>query len=375
LRLRQFDMAVTGGVDQMMTPPSYVKFCKIGALSPDGSRPFDAGANGFVMGEGSGVLILKRLSDALRDGDRVYALIRAVGASSDGRGKGITAPNPKGQRLAVERTFSQVGYGPDSVGLLEAHGTSTKVGDVVEAQTAAEVFKGAAARSIGLGSVKSQIGHLKAAAGVASLIKATLALHHKKLPPTINFKTPNPGIDWDKSPFSVITELREWESKGPRRANVSAFGFGGTNFHVALEEATPETTSWTPSFTQEAAEASLGSQAAVIASMDPSLGGETFFFRGDSPSAVYDAVAAFRAGAPKSGPLTAAAFRVNSRARGAYALNLAAETAAKLGDKLDFLLKSRDASVWEKTPPAFKPKSIHPARTPPKSPNVAFMFP
>ena len=123
LRLRQFDMAVTGGVDQMMTPPSYVKFCKIGALSPDGSRPFDAGANGFVMGEGSGVLILKRLSDALKDGDRIYALIRSVGASSDGRGKGITAPNPKGQRLAVERTFAQVDYGPESVGLLEAHGT------------------------------------------------------------------------------------------------------------------------------------------------------------------------------------------------------------------------------------------------------------
>ncbi len=205
LRLGQFDAVVTGGVDQMMAAPAYVKFSKIGALSPDGSRPFDAGANGFVMGEGCGVLVLKRLSDALRDGDRVYALIRNIGASSDGRGKGITAPNPKGQRLAMERAFEGLDYGPADVGLLEAHGTSTPVGDAVEVQTAAEVFKGVPAGSVALGSVKSQIGHLKAAAGAAGLVKAALALHHKTLPPSINFKTPNPNIDWKASPFSFVT--------------------------------------------------------------------------------------------------------------------------------------------------------------------------
>ncbi|MCX5783766.1 MAG: polyketide synthase, partial [Elusimicrobia bacterium] len=170
LLLKHFDMAVCGGVDQMMSASAYVKFSKIGALSPDGSFVFDARANGFVMAEGCGMVVLKRLSDAVRDGDKIYALIRAIGASSDGKGKGITAPNPKGQKLAIEKTFEQVDYTPGDIGLMEAHGTATKVGDVVEFESINEIFSPYASQkgSIGVGSVKSNIGHAKAAAGIAS---------------------------------------------------------------------------------------------------------------------------------------------------------------------------------------------------------------
>ena len=237
LREGNFDMAIVGGVDQMMSPSAYIKFCKIGALSEKGSCPFDAKADGFVMAEGAGTVILKRLSDAVKDGDKVYAVIRAVGASSDGKGKGITAPNPKGQKIAVEKTFEQLDYTPGEVGLVEAHGTSTRVGDAVELNALYEIFSPyAKPATIGLGSVKSQIGHAKAAAGIASLIKTSMALYNKVLPPSVNFETPNPTVDWATSPFRVITKAEPWNTDKVRRANVSAFGFGGTNFHVALEE-------------------------------------------------------------------------------------------------------------------------------------------
>ena len=237
LREGNYDMAIVGGIDQMMSSSAYIKFCKIGALSAKGSCPFDAKADGFVMAEGAGTVILKRLSDAVKDGDKVYAVIRAVGASSDGKGKGITAPNPKGQKIAVEKTFEQLDYTPGDVGLIEAHGTSTRVGDAVELNALYDIFSPyAKPGTIGLGSVKSQIGHAKAAAGIASLIKTSMALYNKVLPPSVNFETPNPTVDWASSPFRVITKAEPWNTDKVRRANVSAFGFGGTNFHVALEE-------------------------------------------------------------------------------------------------------------------------------------------
>ncbi|MFA6029319.1 MAG: SDR family NAD(P)-dependent oxidoreductase [Elusimicrobiota bacterium] len=378
LRLRQFDMVVTGGIDQMMAPPSFVKFSKIGALSADGSRPFDAGANGFVMGEGAGVLVLKRVSDAVRDGDRIYALIRAIGAASDGRGKGITAPNPKGQRLAIERTFAQLDYLPEDVGLLEAHGTSTKVGDQVELQTASESFKGARPGSIGIGSVKSQIGHLKAAAGIAALIKAALAVHEKTLPPSINFKNPNPGVDWASCPFFVVTEPRPWSSAGkPRRANVSAFGFGGTNFHLALEEATPQTVSWTSAASAAAAEPGPRVDPSLLSTgtLPNALGGEAFFIGGASKAAVLESLRELRARVPAQGPLTRLAGEWNAARRsGEFVVSIAAESPEKLVEKIDLVLNAK-ADVWEKTPPVFRPKAIHPERRPAKRPKIGFMFP
>ncbi|MBE2237611.1 MAG: type I polyketide synthase, partial [Caldilineaceae bacterium] len=235
------DAVIAGGVDRNMGAAIFVKFCKIGALSATGSRPFGAGADGFVMGEGSASFLLKRLSDAERDGDKVYAVIRGVGASSDGKGKGITAPNPQGQILAAMRAWENAELDPATATLLEAHGTSTKVGDVVEVESLNTVFGDAARHSIGLGSAKSNIGHLKAGAGAAGLLKATMALRDKVLPPTLNAQQPNPNIDFAHSPFYLLHAAQAWEQPrtGPRRAGVSAYGFGGTNFHLVLEEHVP----------------------------------------------------------------------------------------------------------------------------------------
>ncbi len=243
LLAHRFDAALAGGVDRSMGPESFVKFSKIGALSPDGSRPYAEGANGFVMGEGAALFLLKRLEDAEIDGDNIYAVIRALGSSSDGKGKGITAPNPLGQQRAVERAWQNAGLSLADAGLIEGHGTSTRVGDVAEVSTLISVFGnlGLPEGSIGLGSVKSNIGHLKSAAGAAGILKAALALHHKILPPTANFERPNPGIDFAHSPFTILTAARPWDVKERqvRRAGVSAFGFGGANFHAVLEEYRP----------------------------------------------------------------------------------------------------------------------------------------
>ncbi|MBP6787789.1 MAG: acyltransferase domain-containing protein, partial [Candidatus Promineofilum sp.] len=235
------DAVLTGGVDRNMGINSFVKFCKIGALSATGTRPFGDGADGFVMGEGAGAFLLKRLEDAERAGDTIYAVIRGVAGSSDGKGKGITAPNPIGQQLAVQRAWANAEMDPATATLIEAHGTSTRVGDVVEVESLAAMFNGAPRGSIGLGSAKSNIGHLKAGAGAAGLLKAALALHHKIMPPTLNANPTNPNVDFKQTPFFPIHEAREWTRTNgtPRRAGVSAYGFGGTNFHLVLEEHVP----------------------------------------------------------------------------------------------------------------------------------------
>ncbi len=195
------------------------------------------------MGEGAALLVLKRLADAERDGDRIYAVIRGIAGSSDGKGKGITAPNPVGQKLAVERAWRNAGLDPSLCSLIEGHGTSTRVGDVVELESMRDAFADSGLRpgAIALGSVKSNIGHLKGGAGAAGMLKTVLALRHKVIPPSLHFDRPNPNIDWSSSPFAVNTQLREWELQngGPRVAGVSAFGFGGTNFHAVLEEHVP----------------------------------------------------------------------------------------------------------------------------------------
>lgn len=237
LQLRQVDMAIAGASDRTMDPATYAKFSAIGALSATHSTPFDSGANGFVMGEGAGAIVLKRLVDAISDGDQIHAVIRGIGASSDGRGKGITAPSKRGQAQAVMRAYNQAGYSVKTVSLIEAHGTSTRVGDATELGTLNEIFDGfSPGDHIAVGSIKSQIGHLKAAAGIAGVLKATLAISKNTIPPSAGFKNPNETVNWKENPFFVPTTSMKWEHNGtPLRAGVSAFGFGGTNFHIALE--------------------------------------------------------------------------------------------------------------------------------------------
>ena len=222
-----------------MGASTFVKFCKIGALSATGTRPYAEGADGFVMGEGSAIFLMKRLADAERDGDNIYAVLRGIGASSDGKGKGITAPNPIGQKSALERAWQNAGLSPATATLIEGHGTSTRVGDVVEAQSIADLLKSQdlPVHSVALGSVKSNIGHFKGAAGAAGLLKTALALRDKVLPPSVHCEHPSPDIDFAHSPVYVTPhcsrgQFRPASSVGC--AGVSAFGFGGTNFHIVL---------------------------------------------------------------------------------------------------------------------------------------------
>jgi len=242
LTSRRADMMISGGVDADNSIGSYLCFSKTPAFSRNENvRTFDAEADGMMVGEGLGMLILKRLEDAEADGDRIYAVIRAIGSSSDGRFKSIYAPRPSGQAKALRRAYEEAGFGPETVRLIEAHGTGTPAGDPAEFEGLREVFTEGSFQpgTIALGSVKSQIAHTKAAAGAASLIKTALALHHKVLPPTINVSKPNPKLDLANSPFYISTETRPWiraKSQPPRRAGVSSFGFGGTNFHVVMEE-------------------------------------------------------------------------------------------------------------------------------------------
>ncbi|WP_228059619.1 type I polyketide synthase [Plectonema radiosum] len=234
------DMMLTGGVDTDNSIVAYMCFSKTPAVSPsENVKPFDAESDGMMLGEGIGMLVLKRLEDAERDNDRIYAVIKGVGTSSDGRHKSIYAPRAEGQMKALERAYQEAGFTPQTVGLIEAHGTGTMAGDPAEFAALKAVFsQDNFSQSIALGSVKSQIGHTKAAAGAASLIKTALALHHKVLPPTINVNQPNPKLEIESSPFYLNTQTRPWLQVGktPRRAGVSSFGFGGTNFHIVLEE-------------------------------------------------------------------------------------------------------------------------------------------
>jgi acyl transferase domain-containing protein/acyl carrier protein/NAD(P)-dependent dehydrogenase (short-subunit alcohol dehydrogenase family) len=243
LEENDFDAVITGGIDANMSASTFVKFCKIGALSATGTRPYADGADGFVMGEGAALFLLKRLEDAEKNRDKIYAVLRGIGGSSDGKGKGITAPNPIGQKLAVQRGWENASLSPETATMIEGHGTSTKVGDAAELESLLEVFNkyNLPNQSVALGSVKSNIGHLKGAAGAAGILKTVLSLHEKVVPPSLNFDKPNPNIDFNKSPFYVNTELRPWEETrdGIRRAGVSAFGFGGTNFHAVMEEYIP----------------------------------------------------------------------------------------------------------------------------------------
>ena len=235
------NVALAGGIDTNQTPFSYLCFSKTHALSPSGQpRPFDQSADGIVISEGLAVIVMKRLADAKRDGDRIYAVIKASATSSDGKALSMTAPHPAGQRRALERVYQKAGISPKTLGLYEAHGTGTAAGDQAELETITRTLQEhqAEPNACAVGSVKSLIGHTKSSAGVVGLIKAALSLYHKVLPPHYGVETPLPPLTDFHSPTYLLDQPRPWlaHPNYPRRAAVSAFGFGGTNYHALLEE-------------------------------------------------------------------------------------------------------------------------------------------
>ena len=372
-----FDAAITGGIDRNMGATSYIKFSKIGALSATGTRPYADGADGFVMGEGAAIFLLKRLADAERDGDKIYAVLRGIGGSSDGKGKGITAPNPIGQKLAIERAWQNAGLSPATVTLMEGHGTSTRVGDSVEVESFSDVLSNfdLPTGSVALGSVKSNIGHLKGAAGAAGILKAALALRDKVLPPSLHCDHPSPDIDFAHSPLYVNGKLKPWTvvADGVRRAGVSAFGFGGTNFHAVLEEYIPHRLNGNgkpvAAVSETPTPASFNGNGAVhIAAKAPLRG--ALLIGGASAAALADRLRTIQKAAETGhAPQPAAPFEADLRAPERLAIDYA--DAADLADKSAKALKALAANLpalWK----ALRSQGVFRGHGP--APKVAFLY-
>ena len=362
LRTHQADAALVGAVDISDNILGFTAFAKTMVLSPDGrSRPFDQQANGIVISEGVGALVLKRLSDALKNGDTVHAVIKGIGSSSDGKNRSLTAPHPEGQMLALKRAYEDAGIAPGTIGMIEAHGTGTVVGDQSEIESLGIVFgKNQKARPYcAVGSVKSNIGHAKVAAGMAGIIKGIMALKHKVLPATMGIETPNARIDFVQSPFYLNTENRPWlkqESDPPRRCGVSAFGFGGTNFHAVIEEFGTYTA---------AGHSDVAKDAQIFC-----FGAENKTMLGKKLEGVYDQLA--HAGHVDNDELARALFQERPPApdREPYILNIVAtspmDLRAKIVETLAVLHKT-DATAW--------PEAVY--CTDPSAPGgkVCFLFP
>ncbi len=245
LREGESDLALAGGVNLLLSPATTIALSKAQMMAPDGRcKAFDAAADGYVRGEGCGMIVLKRLRDAVAAGDRILALIRGSAVNHDGRSNGLSAPNGPAQEAVLHAALRDAGLSPRDIGYIEAHGTGTRLGDPIEIEALRSVFcqNRSLSSPLMLGSVKTNIGHLESAAGIAGLIKLILMLEHRQVPPHLHLKNPNPLLGIKDSPLVIPTRLTDWTSEsGPRRAGVSSFGFGGTNAHVILEEPpTPE---------------------------------------------------------------------------------------------------------------------------------------
>ena len=363
LETRSSDVAVVAATDLMQTAFTYLCFSKTQALSPTGQpRVFDDTADGIVISEGLAVAVLKRLDDALLEGDKIYGVIKSVGASSDGKDKGLTAPRPIGQIRAFERAYGKAGFDPATVGLMEAHGTGTVVGDRTEAESLTTYFrqKGAPDRTIALGSVKSMVGHTKCAAGFAGMIKAIMAMRHRALPPTLGVTKPNAKAGLDSSPMYVNTESRPWLKRpdgAPRRAGVSAFGFGGTNFHAVLEEF----------------ELPDGSAPEESSFRDWPV--ELFLWRKKSSADLLASLAKVRSaleqGAqPLLGDLAAAVYWEEGRGEGVHTLAIVAASLEELAQKLDAARAAVEAGKDHKDP-----RGIYYSPQAAPAGKIAFAFP
>lgn len=240
IKNHDIDVAVVGGTNLIMSPAISIAFSKLQAVSPNGHcRSFDADADGYVRGEGAGVILLKRLSDAQRNHDNILGILKGTGINQDGKSNGLTAPNGASQKKLIIDTLHKLNIDPGTIGYVEAHGTGTPLGDPIEVNALIDAYgkNRDAENPLLIGSVKSNIGHLEAAAGMASVIKVLLAFRHKMIPGNLNYHTPNPEIRWEDAPLKVVVSNTEWNSNGRiRRAAVDSFGFGGSNAHVILEE-------------------------------------------------------------------------------------------------------------------------------------------
>ncbi|MEP6914711.1 MAG: type I polyketide synthase, partial [Acidobacteriota bacterium] len=242
LRADECTVAVVGGVQLLLTPEPTIGFCKASMLSPDGRcRAFDARANGYVRSEGGGVVVLRPLADAVRDGDAIYAVVLATAINQDGHTTGMTVPSGRAQEAMLRAALAGARLTPSDIHYIEAHGTGTAVGDPIEASAMGAVMSEGQppGRFCAIGSVKSNIGHLEAASGMAGLIKTALAIRYRALPPSLHFESPNPAIDFDALRLRVVTTLEPWPDSGLARAGVNGFGFGGANAHALLQEHAP----------------------------------------------------------------------------------------------------------------------------------------
>ncbi|MEM6776223.1 MAG: SDR family NAD(P)-dependent oxidoreductase [Planctomycetota bacterium] len=232
------EAALAGGVNALILPDFFIAFSQLGVLSPDGRcKTFDASANGYARSEGAGMVLLKPLSKAQADGDRIYCVIRATALNQDGRTPGLTVPSGEQQERLVRRACRLAGIRPSDVGYVEAHGTGTSVGDPIEAAALARALGTGRNRPCHIGSVKTNVGHLEAGAGITSLIKVALSLHHEQIPPHLHLQTPNPEIDFERWNLSVPTSLQPWQHGSmPRVAGINGFGYGGANAHVVVGE-------------------------------------------------------------------------------------------------------------------------------------------
>ncbi|RRR70749.1 MAG: acyltransferase domain-containing protein, partial [Candidatus Viridilinea halotolerans] len=247
LRQRECDLALAGGVSLILTPTTSTILAEMHATAPDGvSKTFDASADGYGRGEGCGVLILKRHSDAERDGDTIYALIRGSAVNHDGRSGGLTVPNGLAQEALLRQALAAAHVTGGALSYVEAHGTGTELGDPIELRALGRVLTEARTTPILVGSVKTNIGHLESAAGVAGLMKVILALRHRQIPPHLHLRTPNSHIPWQEFPLHIPTTLTEWISDEPRLAGVSSFGLSGVNAHIILQEAPQSTATEAP---------------------------------------------------------------------------------------------------------------------------------
>jgi microcystin synthetase protein McyG len=238
LRRGECELALAGGVNLILSPATSVGFSRLKALAPDGRcKTFDAAADGYGRGEGCGLVALKPLKAALADGDPVLAVLRGSALNHDGASNGFTAPNGQAQEALLRKALADAGLAPADIHYVEAHGTGTALGDPIEVHALGRVLGEGRGEPLLIGSVKTNIGHLEGAAGIAGLIKAVLALQARRLPPSLHFREPNPHIRWRDLPVEVVAEARPWTGEGPRRAGVSAFGLSGTNVHVIVEEA------------------------------------------------------------------------------------------------------------------------------------------